>query len=246
MQKSKSDICEICHKNLIYATKPEDYKELHCEFCKKMFNTNIYCEAGHYICDNCHSKDPIAIIERICEETNIKDPFELADLIMKHPNFKVYGPEHHVLTPAVILTSLKNNNVKKFNGDEITLFDIKEAIRRASKIPGGWCGFYGSCGAGMGSGIVISILTGATPSTNIERTLANKMTSRSLAKIADNLEHCCKRSVKISICETLDFLKQEFKIDLDFRHKSCAFSDINNKCEKMRCPFFKEEIQNKN
>jgi len=238
MAKEKSDICEICRQNLIYATKPEDYKDLNCEFCKKTFTTNIYCEVGHYICDKCHSRDPTNIIERICEETNIKDPFELADLIMKHPNFKVYGPEHHILTPAVILTSLKNINIKKLNGDEITLFDIKEAIRRASKIPGGWCGFYGSCGAGMGTGIVISIFTRATPSTDIERSLANKMTSISLAKIADNLEHCCKRSVKISICETLAFLKKEFNIVLDYTYNSCAFSDINDKCEKGECSFF--------
>ena len=54
---------------------------------------------------------------------------------MQHPKFKMYGPEHHVLTPAVILTSLKNNDIKKYDGTEITQFDIKEAIRRASKDP---------------------------------------------------------------------------------------------------------------
>lgn len=208
MNKNKSDKCEICGKPLIYATKSEDYRDLNCEFCAKSFDTNIYCTDGHYICDSCHSKGPIEIIEKICEESNIKDPFVLADLIMKHPNFKVYGPEHHVLTPAVILTALKNNQIKKPDGSEISLFDIKEAIRRASKIPGGWCGFYGSCGAGMGSGVAMSIFTGATPSTDYPRTLANQITSRSLNKIADNLEHCCKRSVRISIIETLKFLKE--------------------------------------
>jgi hypothetical protein len=157
---------------------------------------------------------------------------------MKHHNFKLYGPEHHVLTPAVILTSLRNNGIKKVNGEVITLFDIKEAIRRASKIPGGWCGFYGSCGAGMGSGITISILTGATPSTDIQRSLANEMTSKSLAKIADNLEHCCKRSVKLAICETLDFIKEKFNIDLDYQYKKCDFSDVNEKCEKEKCSFY--------
>jgi hypothetical protein len=238
MKSNKSDKCEICGKNLIYVTNLEDYQNLTCEFCGKVFNSNTFCENGHYICDNCHSKGSIEIIERICEETTIKDPFELADIIMKHPSFKVYGPEHHVLTPAVILTSLKNNNIKKLNGDEITLFDIKEAIRRASKIPGGWCGFYGSCGAGMGSGVAISIFTGATPSTDKPRTLANQMTSRSLNKIADNLEHCCKRSVRLSIIETLKFLKEKFDIDLNYNVKNCIFSKINKKCEREKCPVF--------
>ena len=238
MSKEKSDKCEICGKSLVYATTHKDYKDLTCSFCGKEFNTNIYCEKGHYICDNCHSKGPIEIIEKICEETDIKDPFELADLIMKHPNFKVYGPEHHVLTPAVILTSLRNNNITKPNGDEISFFDIKEAIRRSSKIPGGWCGFYGSCGSGMGTGVAISIFTGATPSTNEPRSKANEMTSRSLAKIADNLEHCCKRSVKLSISETLSFLEEKFNIKLDYDYIKCVFSDINDKCEKEECPIF--------
>ncbi len=238
MSKKKSDNCEICGKDLIYATKQEDYRDLYCEFCKKSFRTNIYCTDSHYICDLCHSKGPIDIIEKICEETNIKDPFQLADLIMKHPNFKVYGPEHHVLTPAVILTALRNNDIKKPDGSEIKLFDIKEAIRRASKIPGGWCGFYGSCGAGMGSGVAISVFTGATPSTDYPRTLANQLTSRSLNKIADNLEHCCKRSVRLSIIETIKFLREKFNIDLDYKFINCTFSSINSKCEKEKCPVF--------
>jgi hypothetical protein len=157
---------------------------------------------------------------------------------MKHPKFKVYGPEHHVLTPAVILTVLKNNEIKKPDGRLVSLLDIKEGIRRASKIPGGWCGFYGSCGAGMGSGIAISVFTGATPSTDVPRTLANQITSRSLNRIADNLEHCCKRSVRLSVLETLDFLREKFNINLDYHYKKCNFSNINDKCERENCPIF--------
>ena len=233
----KKDICEICGEELVYAVNLNDYKDLTCEFCGKSFNANTFCKNGHYICDSCHSKGPIEVIEDFLENTNLKDPFEMADKIMKHPKFKMYGPEHHVLTPAVIITALKNNGIKKPNGDEVTLFDIKEAIRRASKIPGGWCGFYGSCGAGMGSGVAISVFTGANPSTDIPRSIANEATSRSLAKIADNLEHCCKRSLKISICETIEILNEKFGITLPYGPKKCVFSALNNKCEEEKCPF---------
>jgi hypothetical protein len=235
MLNNKSDKCEICGKNLIYGATQNELKHLTCEFCAKGYDTNIYCEDGHYICDDCHSRGPIEIIESICETSEEKDPFKLADKIMRHPKFKLYGPEHHVLTPAVILTALRNNGIKKPSGEEINLMDIKEAIRRASKIPGGWCGFYGSCGAGMGSGIAISIFTGATPSKSGPRTLANQITSRSLLKIADNLEHCCKRSVKLSICETLQFLEENFGIVLDYSPSRCEFSHLNSKCEKSNC-----------
>ena len=116
--------------------------------------------------------------------------------------------------------------------------EIQEAIKRSSKVPGGWCGFYGSCGAGMGSGVAISIFTGATPATDYPRTLANQITSRSLNKIADNLEHCCKRSVKLSIFETLTFLKEIFDIELGYTYSKCIFSLKNDKCEKEKCPIF--------
>jgi hypothetical protein len=238
MAGQKKDKCLICGKSLNYATSPEQYKDLQCEFCKKSFNTNVFCEDGHYVCDSCHSKNAIQIIEDFCEITEIKDPFKLVNIIMQHPKFNMYGPEHHVLTSAVILTALRNNKIIKPNGEEISSFDIKEAIRRASKIPGGWCGFYGSCGAGMGSGVAISIFTGANPSTNYPRSLANEITSRSLAKIADNLEHCCKRSIRLSIIETLKFLEEKFNIKLEYKPEKCPFSELNDKCEKIHCPLF--------
>ncbi|MFX1276208.1 MAG: DUF5714 domain-containing protein [Promethearchaeota archaeon] len=238
MNEKKYDVCEICGKMLEYSTSLENYRELSCFFCKKKFSANIFCPADHYICDKCHSKGSINIIEEFCEQTDLKDPFLIADILMQHPKFKVYGPEHHVLVPAVIITALKNNGIKKPSGEEITTLDLKEAIKRASKIPGGWCGFYGSCGAGMGSGVAMSIFTNATPAKDIPRTLANKMTSRALINIADNLEHCCKRSVRISIIQFLKFLNEEFSIDLKYNPKKCNFSSLNDKCEKSKCLFF--------
>lgn len=232
----KRDKCEICGKELTLNASEALNKT--CYFCNNEFSTNVYCPDDHYICDQCHSEDSIKIIKSFCEKTDLKDPFEIADKIMRHHNFKVYGPEHHALVPAAILTALKNNDVKKPNGKEVTLKDILEGINRGSKIPGGWCGFYGSCGAGMGSGVAISVFTGATPSTDKPRTLANQMTVRSLIKIADDLEHCCKRSVRLSIIEALKFLNENFGIKLNYKPTDCQFSNINDKCVKGDCPIF--------
>ena len=64
------------------------------------------------------------------------------------------------------------------------------------------------------------------------------MSSRALNKIADNLEHCCKRSVKLSFCEVLDFLDEKFGIKLNYTPNRCSFSESNDKCETVKCPLF--------
>lgn len=233
----KKDICEICKHDLQYLDKPREYM---CFFCGNTKITNIICsnDHDHYICDACHSKDAIEIILDFCHKTDLSDPFEIADEIMKHPNFKVYGPEHHVLVPAAILTSLKNLKIKKPDGTLVSYEDVLTAVQRAKKLPGGWCGFYGNCGAGVGSGIALSVFTNATPAKDESRTLAIRTTSRSLSKIADDLEHCCKRSVRLSINEALEVLNENFDLNLDFHPKKCIFWDINDKCEKELCPIF--------
>ena len=140
----KRDNCEICREQLKLTTNHEDITKATCYYCKKNEETQVICPNGHYICNACHSRGAIEIIEKFCEKTDLTDPFEIADHIMKHPNFKVYGPEHHVLVPAAILTSLKNLKIKNPEGNQLKFGHVLEAIRRASKIPGGWCGYYGT------------------------------------------------------------------------------------------------------
>lgn len=237
-ETDETDVCEICGHTLVSVKDSNGSSEISCFFCHKNFSPNIYCPNGHYVCDACHSKDAIEAIKIFSKSTDLTDPFEIADEIMSHPSFKMYGPEHHVLVPVAVLTAIRNTECLKPDGNKVSNKDIKEAIRRASKIPGGWCGFYGSCGSGMGSGIAVSIFTSATPSTDIPRSLANKTTSGALRKIADNLEHCCKRSVRISIAEALQTLNKEFDLQLFSTAKSCKFSSKNEKCEGRNCPVF--------
>jgi hypothetical protein len=238
MGKSR-DICEICGNSLTYLNPQDEAKTMRCFYCQREFSVNTFCENGHYICDECHSKDAKEITIQFCEKTELTDPFQIAEEIMKHPKFKVYGPEHHFLVPAAILTALKNLKIRKPNGQPVDFNDVLEGIKRGSTIPGGHCGFFGACGAGIGTGITISVFTGANPSTDENRSLANKMTARVLNKVADNIEHCCKRSVRYAICEALDFLNEYFNIDpkLEFKPQKCSFSTKNAKCEKNRCPF---------
>lgn len=165
----------------------------------------------------------------------------IADHLLKHPGVNMYGPEHHILVPLVLLTMIKNLGLKNQNGKSVEIEDFQKALQRSSKIPGGWCGFYGSCGAGIGAGVAISIFTEANPSKAKERTNADIVVAQSLNRIADDLEHCCKRSLKIAIEEGIRMISQITNQKISFKPSNCAFRILNNRCEGTRCPFFNME-----
>lgn len=215
-----------------------DATALTCMYCGKTFTARVRCPAGHYICDDCHARDAVEVLRSYLTATSEKDPYVMVDTLLQHPAFKMYGPEHHVLVPAVLLTAARNNGCKKTDGQEITVKDLDESISRASKIPGGWCGFYGACGAGIGAGVAVSVLSKATPSTHAARSIANRATSKALSRVADDLEHCCKRSARIAIDVALDMLQEILGCAMRFSPAACPFSAKNPKCEKAACPFF--------
>lgn len=234
----QTDICEICGSHLISIDSKSDSKLISCNFCKLDFDALIYCPNGHYICDSCHSKEASHIILEYCSTTTEVNPYKIATHLLKHPSLKMYGPEHHILVPLVILAMVKNLGLTKLNNEKVQVQDFKTALKRASQIPGGWCGFFGSCGAGIGAGVAISVLTNANPSKAIERTYANKTVSNSLARIADNLEHCCKRSLKHAISEGIITISEILNENINFKPNICNFRILNDRCEQNKCPFF--------
>ena len=162
--------CMLCGEELEYT---QDYKEVSCVYCKEKFESNCTCSAGHYVCDTCHSMSGLELIHNYCKNTDKTNPLEMAIELMNSESVNMHGPEHHFLVPAVLVTSYYN-----IKGDEKEkLKKLAVAKKRGSAVPGGVCGFYGSCGAAVGTGIFISIITGATPTTKESWGLANKMTA---------------------------------------------------------------------
>ena len=100
---------------------------------------------------------------------------------MDLPFCHMHGPEHHVLVGSALLTAYKNA------GGDIDLSKaLIEMQARGKKVPGGACGFWGACGAGISTGIYMSIATKATPLTVEPWSLSNRMTARALEAIGNN------------------------------------------------------------
>ena len=116
---------------------------------------------------------------------------------------------------------------------------MEKALERASKVPGGWCGLYGDCGAAVGCGIAVSIITDATPLTGKQRTLALGATGQALSRMLDEQPRCCKRASRSAIQSSVDYLRENLAINLSPGKKvSCTYSLRNQQCAKEKCQYY--------
>ena len=193
------DECLICGAPLRYM---ETETEMECVLCHKKENSKTACERGHYICSECHTQGMDSVIAVCLSETSV-NPVEILQKIMGLPFCHMHGPEHHVMVGAALLTAYHNA------GGKIDLAKaLSEMQARGKQIPGGACGFWGACGAGISAGIFMSISTGATPLESEAWGLSNKMTALALSAIGEvGGPRCCKRDSYLSIMEAVKFTK---------------------------------------
>jgi hypothetical protein len=225
--------CLVCGEELIYLDKSEPMR---CVYCGQQVDSNARCLAGHFVCDQCHSLPGTELIKQFCINTILIDPLEIALTLMRDERIKMHGPEHHFLVPAALLAAYYNTRGDLKSKSE----KIEQAQGRAKNVLGGFCGFYGTCGAAVGTGIFISLITGATPLSRNEWKLSNLMTSQSLKSIAEHSgPRCCKRDTFLAILNAIEFLAENFDTKLAFnREIKCEFSDYNRECPKTDCPFY--------
>lgn len=225
--------CLICREELEYF---DESRDMECYFCKKTFSSNASCKKGHYVCDSCHSLGAFEIIKEYCSISESKNPINMALDLMKHPSVKMHGPEHHYLVPAVLTTSYLNTIGDKKNLDRL----LNEGAKRSKNVLGGFCGFYGACGAAVGTGIYISLILGASPLSEEKWGLTNLMTSKSLEKIASfGGPRCCKRDTFLALEEGIRFTKENLDVQLEETDKlKCNYSNINEQCLKEKCKFY--------
>ena len=137
------------------------------------------------------------------------------------------------MVPAVIVAAAKNA------GYPVPGRANDKAIDRGARVPGGWCGYYGACGAAIGVGIAVSILTEATPVTGKPRSLAIEATSYALDKMADGYPRCCKRASRKALEAAVEFLHDRMGIVLcKGQAISCTYSHRNLECPKENCSYF--------
>lgn len=221
--------CLICKEPLVYT---ETGEMMECTLCHKRESSKTKCVDGHYICNDCHTKGMDALIG-VCLQTESKNPIAIIRQMMRLPFCHMHGPEHHVMVGAALLTAYKNA------GGNIDLHTaLLEMMNRGKGVPGGACGFWGACGAGISTGMFVSILSKSTPLANEPFALSHQMTSKALGKIGEiGGPRCCKRDSFLSILTAIDFVAEHFGVEMETENIVCEFSSQNNQCIGSRCPF---------
>ncbi len=222
--------CLVCGSPLEYLREGIG---MTCFFCGKEELSGTRCVNGHYVCNECHTRGLDAIV-RACLESTSDDPVQIMEALMSMPFCHMHGPEHHVMVGAALLAAYRNA------GGEIDLPGaLREMLRRGSGVPGGACGFWGACGAGISTGMFVSIVTGSTPLAQKSFGLSHKMTAKALAAIAEiGGPRCCKRDSYLSLAAAVDFAREHLGVVMASSSVTCSRSSMNAQCIGRRCPFF--------
>ena len=221
--------CLICKAPLEYLTQDE---MMECAICHKRELSKTRCTAGHYVCSECHTQGMDSIFGLCLSETS-RDPIAILEKMMSMPFCHMHGPEHHVMVGAALLTAYKNAV-----GEVDLLKALQEMYSRGKAVPGGACGFWGACGAGVSAGQFVAIATASTPLAVEPWGLSNQMTAKALESIGKvGGPRCCKRDSYLAILAAIAFAAEHLHVHMETSVPVCTRSGQNNQCIGKRCPF---------
>lgn len=226
--------CMLCGKPLRYSTKAEKQK---CSVCGREALSEVVCETGHFVCDDCHGAGLDTFFVPYLLKSTEKCPQTLLEQVMRLPQVHMHGPEHHAIVPCALLTAYCNC------GGELDLkAALSAALKRGKQVPGGTCGYWGVCGAAVGAGIYMSVLTGSTPLNKAAWAIPQQMVARCLNALASvGGPRCCKRTSRLAIHEAVLFSAERFGVVMPEQEATCDYMRFNRECIGKTCPYFPKE-----
>jgi len=176
-----------------------------------------------------------SLAARQIEATRPAEAFD--DLLSQTDEAPVHGVWHHVLVGEILLTCMRNA------GHPISEELIDEVIDRGRQIPGGSCGFLGTCGALASAASAYAILLGSTPVATEARERLLDFCARLAARLAEvGGSRCCKKSSYVAL-ETAQpqFAKLGFELPKEDFEGRCRFFSANDTCDGRDCVYFPKQ-----
>ena len=211
--------------------------EMTCTYCQKADYGHIRCQHGHYLCEECHNKDSLKIIEEIAFDTKLKDPLAIAELMMSLPGLPMLGCNHAYIASGAFMSAIRNEGSQKITNEH-----LKEVfVRTGKQAQGGYCGLTGVCGIVPAIGACFSILTGSMCGKDEEQKITMEAVisvSQAIARLTG--PSCCKAYVRISLETAVAYLQERFSIKLHMlKGIICSYSHKHpHGCREEKCPYF--------
>lgn len=182
------------------------------------------------------SYDGSWIIEK-CLDWKGSDPCELFEVLISDERCSAFGPIHHVLVGAAMVTCA---------GRLLKIDDLEGALRevekRALMVPGAACAQWGMCGAASSCGMAFAVLAKNAPLRAAGWSEGQLMVSNILEKIAHaGAPRCCKRDARIALRAAVPWFNSYFNIALQGPtdpEPVCRVSESNSVCIESKCPYF--------
>ena len=228
--------CLVCGKPLVYR---EEAFEFTCHICGKKEIGHSACEDGHYVCDACHREQGVSFIMGLCSKSDSRDPIHIMNEAMSDKSIYPNGPEHHTLVGASLITAYANAGGAFPNGWDKDAA-LEEFKKRSVQVPGGTCGFWGTCGAAVSAGQAMSVINGSTPMKQEPWAQCQRLTSLILGRLADlGGPRCCKRTGYTAVLTSIDYIAEVMGVHMEKPESvTCSFFSRNEECLHARCPYF--------
>ncbi len=178
--------------------------------------------------------EKIGRIKKECLNNAEKDPVKLFCKIAKMDFVSIHGPEHHFLDGACVLTAFYNS------GGNIDLeHSLEKLSEQSGKMPGAMCGMWGVCGAVTSVGAALAIIDNTGPLSKNDWGLHMQYTSKAVLEISKTGgPRCCKRDAFFAMKSAVEFMNENYNVNIPLSEIACAFSSKNEQCLKGRCPFY--------
>ena len=176
-------------------------------------------------------------IVEACLQERSKNPLDIFYNIAQKDFVRIHGPEHHVLDGAALLTAFYNAS-----GQIDLQTSLNELMKRGLQMPGAICGMWGVCGAVSSMGAALSIIDGTGP-LSLDSSWGKHMefTSKALCSLSQiGGPRCCKRDAFLSFQKAIEYINENYNVELESSRIECCFSEKNEQCIKERCPFYKK------
>lgn len=225
-------VCNVCGVPLKLL---ERAIAVRCMVCGERGRTRTWCKEGHFICEECRGTELMKLLSGLLGEPRSTDPVETFLRLRASHEFPMHGPEHHPLVAAAFLLAYHDLY------GEPAWSDILDALETAAtQLPGGSCGFWGACSAGLAVGVAYCAILGSDPTNGQPRALAHQAVSAILQRIGQvAAPRCCRREALLALqaaCELSGDLLPH-PVVTTYR-VPCEQAGDNPECIGRDCPFF--------